>query len=49
MICKRCGKSIPELTFKCPYCGRTTAKGWEQKGKKILKPVTDIIKKVKPY
>ncbi|MBQ9328322.1 MAG: hypothetical protein IJ225_07275 [Solobacterium sp.] len=49
MQCKRCGKSIPELSFKCPYCGKRTQKGWEQEGKKALKPITDIVKKIKPY
>ncbi len=49
MICRRCGKSIPELSFKCPFCGKRTQKGWEQEGKKILKPVTDIFKKLKKY
>jgi len=49
MECRRCGKSIPEYAFKCPYCGRRTQKGWEEEGKKVLKPVTDLIKKIKPY
>ncbi len=46
MICQRCGKSIPELSFKCPYCGKRTQKGWEQEGKKILKPVTNASKEL---
>ena len=47
MICGKCGKSIPELANKCPYCGRKTKKGWENDGREILKPVTDILQKIK--
>jgi sarcosine oxidase delta subunit len=47
MNCLKCGKSIPVYAEKCPYCGRRTKKGWEKEGEKVLKPVTDVLKKIK--
>ncbi|MCR5230093.1 MAG: hypothetical protein K6D03_08190 [Solobacterium sp.] len=48
MICKKCGKSIPDRAFKCPYCDTRTAEGWKHEGKKIIEPITGLFKK-KPF
>ncbi|MBQ1467087.1 MAG: zinc-ribbon domain-containing protein [Solobacterium sp.] len=45
MICRKCGKSIPDSANKCPYCYTRTANGWKNEGKKLIKPVTDLLKK----
>jgi hypothetical protein len=47
MQCRKCGKSIPEFAAKCPYCGRRTAYGWQKEGEKALKPVNELLKKIK--
>ena len=46
MQCTKCGKSIPDRAFKCPYCGKRTKKGWHREGEKLLSPLTDTIKKI---
>ena len=48
MICKNCGKSIPDSANKCPYCDAKTINGWKNDGKKLISPITDIFKK-DPY
>lgn len=47
MICKRCGRKIPESALKCPYCEKKTSAGWKHEGEKLISPVTKLIKKVK--
>ena len=47
MICKKCGRSIPERAEKCPYCGKRTPRGWEKKKEQVLAPVTSLFKKKK--
>ncbi|MCR4950021.1 MAG: zinc-ribbon domain-containing protein [Solobacterium sp.] len=45
MICRKCGRSIPERAEKCPYCGTRTKKGWSKEGEKLISPITSIFKK----
>lgn len=47
MICKRCGKSIPERAEKCPYCGKKTENGWRRDGERLVDPIVKKIKKIK--
>lgn len=46
MKCPRCGKSIPDRAFQCPYCNKRTKKGWQHEGEKIVAPLTNMIKKI---
>ncbi|MBR3357396.1 MAG: hypothetical protein IKG46_06145 [Solobacterium sp.] len=49
MQCTRCKKSIPERALRCPYCGKKTAEGWRDDGRKLVSPITNVIKKIKKY
>ena len=46
MKCPRCGKSIPDSAFQCPYCNKRTKKGWQHEGEKLVAPLTKAIKKI---
>ena len=49
MQCTRCKKPIPERALRCPYCGKKTAEGWRDDGRKLVSPITNVIKKIKKY
>ena len=43
MKCPRCGKSIPDRAFQCPYCNKRTKKGWQHEGEKIVAPSQSLL------